>query len=212
MNNNFVKIAFVGLACAAFCTTTFAAPKGGHHGSSGRPARAPQQTRAPQCGYGRPAPQQTRVPRGSTRAPQQTRAPQGGYGRPARAPQQTRAPQGARPATKPNAVQHAAPARHVSQPAFGRQGHFGQEPRHHAPSHHGVRHHIPSHARYWARPAVPMWHDGGLRAWVWVEQEWVIVVNGVYYYGDGYYYDGYNYFYNGEYHTVPPPLPAPVYF
>ena len=34
----------------------------------------------------------------------------------------------------------------------------------------------------------------------------MIVVNGVYYYGDGYYYDGYNYYYNGEYHTVPPPL------
>ena len=34
--------------------------------------------------------------------------------------------------------------------------------------------------------------------------EWVIVVNGVYYYGDGYYYDGYNYYYNGAYHTVPP--------
>jgi hypothetical protein len=33
----------------------------------------------------------------------------------------------------------------------------------------------------------------------------VIVVNGVYYYGDGYYYDGCNYYYNGEYHTVPPP-------
>ena len=37
----------------------------------------------------------------------------------------------------------------------------------------------------------------------------MIVVNGVYYYGDGYYYDGYNYYYNGEYHTVPPP---PIYF
>ena len=33
----------------------------------------------------------------------------------------------------------------------------------------------------------------------------MIVVDGVYYYGDGYYYDGYNYYYNGEYHTVPPP-------
>ena len=37
----------------------------------------------------------------------------------------------------------------------------------------------------------------------------MIVVDGVYYYGDGYYYDGYNYYYNGEYHTVPPP---PIYF
>ena len=32
----------------------------------------------------------------------------------------------------------------------------------------------------------------------------MIVVDGVYYYGDGYYYDGYNYYYNGAYHTVPP--------
>ena len=61
----------------------------------------------------------------------------------------------------------------------------------------------------WARPAVPLWRVGALRAWEWIEQEWVIVVNGVYYYGDGYYYDGYNYYYNGEYHTVPPP---PMYF
>jgi hypothetical protein len=32
----------------------------------------------------------------------------------------------------------------------------------------------------------------------------MIIVDGVYYYGDGYYYDGYNYYYNGAYHTVPP--------
>jgi len=32
----------------------------------------------------------------------------------------------------------------------------------------------------------------------------MIIVDGVYYYGDGYYYDGYNYYYNGEYYTVPP--------
>ena len=198
MNNNFVKFAFVGLACAAFCTTTFAAPKGGHHGGNGRPARAPQQMRAPQGGNGRPA-----------RAPQQMRVPQGGNGHAARASQQTRAPQGARPAAKPNPVKHAAPAHHVNQPAAGRREHFRQEPRHHAPPHHVARHHIPSHARYWARPAVPLWHVGALRAWEWVEQEWVIVVNGVYYYGDGYYYDGCNYYYNGEYHTVPPP---PMYF
>ena len=193
MNNNFVKIAFVGLACAAFCTTTFAAPKGGHHGGNGRPARAPQQTRAPQ-GNGHTA-----------RAPQQTRAPQGN-GHTARAPQQTRAPHVARPATKPNTVKHTAPAHHVNQPAAARHDHFRQEPRHHAPPRHFTRHHIPNHARYWARPAVPLWRVGALRAWEWIEQEWVIVVNGVYYYGDGYYYDGYNYYYNGEYHTVPPPL------
>ncbi len=195
MNNNFLKIAFVGLACAAFCATTFAAPKGGHHGGNGRPARAPQQTRAPHGGNGHTA-----------------RAPQGGNGHAARAPQQTRAPQGARPAAKPNAGKHAAPVHHVDHPAVGRHGHFHQEPRHHAPPHHVVRHHIPRHARYWARPAVPLWHVGALRAWEWVAQEWVIVVNGVYYYGDGYYYDGFNYYYNGEYHTVPPPPPPPMYF
>ena len=32
----------------------------------------------------------------------------------------------------------------------------------------------------------------------------MVVVDGVYYYGDGYYYDGYNYYYNGAYYTVPP--------
>ena len=181
MNNNFVKFAFVVLACAAFCTTTFAAPKGGHHGGNGRLASAPQQARCSR----------------------------GGNVHTSRAPQQTRSPHVARPATRPNTVTHAAPARHVNQPAFGSHGHIRQEPRHHGPSHHVARHHIPSHARYWARPAVPLWHDGGLRAWVWVEQKWVIVVDGVYYYGDGYYYDGYNYYYNGEYHTVPPP---PMYF
>ena len=201
MNNNVVKFAFVGLACAAFCTTTFAAPKGGHHSGNGRPARAPQQMRAPQGGIGHAA-----------RAPQQTRAPQGGIGHTVRAPQQTRAPQVARPAAKPNTVKHAAPARHVNQPAAARHEHFRPEPRHHAPPRHFARHHLPSHARYWARPAIPLWHAGALRAWEWIEQEWVIVVNGVYYYGDGYYYDGYNYFFNGEYHTVPPPLPAPIYY
>ena len=167
MNNNFVKFAFVGIACAAFCTTTFAAPKGG---------------------------------------------PRGGTGRPASAPQQTRAPQFARPAGKPRAPKHAAPAHHVNQPGFARCGHIRPEPRHHAPPPRFTRHHIPSHARshYWARPVVPVWRVGALRAWEWVEQEWVIVVNGVYYYGDGYYYDGYNYYYNGEYHTVPPP-PVPMF-
>ena len=183
MNNNVVKFAFVGLACAAFCMATFAAPKGGHHGGNGRPARAPQQMRAPQRGIGHTA----------------------------RAPQPTRASQVARPAAQPDTVKHAAPTHHVNQPAVGRHEHFRQEPRHHAPPHHVTRHrhHIPSHAHYWARPAVPLWRVGALRAWEWIEQEWVIVVNGVYYYGDGYYYDGYNYYYNGEYHTVPPP---PMYF
>ena len=113
-----------------------------------------------------------------------------------------RAPHGgARPAARPGAVTHAAPVHHVSQPAAGRHEHFRPEPRH-----------IPHHARYWARPVVPLWRAGALRAWEWIEQEWVIVVNGVYYYGDGYYFDGYNYYYNGAYHTVPPPLPAPIYY
>ena len=170
MNNNIVKFAIVGIACAAFCTTTFAAPKGGHHGGNGRPARAVQQTRAPQA---------------------------------------------ARPAAKPSATKHAAPARHVNQPAVARHGHAARpEPRHQAPpprvANHNAppprvtRHHIPSNAHYWARPAVPLWRVGALRAWEWITQEWMIVVDGIYYYGDGYYYDGYNYYYNGEYHTVPP--------
>ncbi len=203
MNNNFMKFAFVGIACAAFCTTTFAAPKGGPRGGGGHPARAPQQMRAPHGGSGHTA-----------RAPQQMRAPHGGNGHTARAPQQARAPQVARPAAKPSAPKHVAPAHHVRQPAPARHGHIRPEPRHHAPPHHfGRHHHIPSYARYWARPAVPLWRVGALRAWEWIEQEWMIVVNGVYYYGDGYYYDGYNYFYNGEYYTVPPtPIIAPVYY
>ena len=169
MNNNFVKFAFVGIACAAFCTVTFAAPKGGnrsgHHGGNGRPARAAQQTRAPQV---------------------------------------------ARPAAKPTAAKHAAPAhhaapaRHVDRPAVARHKNTRPEPRHHAPPPRAVRHHVPSHAHYCARPAVPAWRIGALRAWEWIAEEWVIVVNGIYYYGDGYYYDGYNYYYNGAYHTVPP--------
>ena len=168
MNNNFVKIAFVGIACAAFCTTTFAAPKGGRHGGNGHTIIAPQQTRTPQ---------------------------------------------GTRPATRTGAVKPVAPAHHVNQPAGARHGHFREEPRHHAPPHHVTRRHIPSHARYWARPAVPLWRVGALHAWEWIEQEWMIVVNGVYYYGDGYYFDGYNYFYNGEYHTVPPtPIVTQVYY
>ena len=184
MNKNFVKFVFVGIACAAFCTTTFAAPRGGHRGGNGRPAGVPQQMRAHH----------------------------GGNGRSAGAPQPTRAPHGARPTIKTGAMKHAAPTHHATQHAVARHGHFRPEPRHHAPPSHFARHHIPSHARYWARPVVPMWRVGALRAWEWIEQEWVIVVNGVYYYGDGYYYDGYNYYYNGEYHTVPPPLSTAVYY
>ena len=77
-------------------------------------------------------------------------------------------------------------------------------PHHHAPPPRVGRRHIPSHAHYWARPPVPRWRIGALRAWEWIAAEWMIVVNGVYYYGDGYYYDGYNYYYNGAYHTAPP--------
>jgi len=201
MNKNFVRFAFAGIACAAFCTTTFAAPKGGHHGGNGRPAMAPQQARAPQGGNGRPA-----------MAPQQARAPHGGNGHTTRALQQARVPNNTRPAPRTGAVTHAAPTHHVNKPAAARHGNFRPEPRHNAPPPRFARHHIPSHARYWARPAVPLWRIGALRAWEWIVQEWVIVVNGVYYYGDGYYYDGYNYYYNGEYHTVPPPLLTPTYF
>ena len=205
MNNNFVKFAFVGIACAAFCTTTSAAPKGGYRGVNGRPARAPQHAQTPQ--FARPTVKPS--------APQHARAPQ--FVRPTArpsVPQQTRPPHVSRPAPKPSAPKHAAPAHHVRQPAAAPHGHFRPEPRHHAPPHHfGRHHHIPSHARYWARPAIPLWRVGALHAWEWIEQEWMIVVNGVYYYGDGYYFDGYNYFYNGEYHTVPPtPIVTQVYY
>ena len=205
MNNNFVKFAFVGIACAAFGTVTFAAPKGGPRGGNGRPARAPQQMRAPQ--FARPAAKPSAPPR--TRAPQFTRP----AAKPS-APQRTRAPQFARPAAKPSAPKHVAPAHHVNHPDFARHGHLHPERRHHAPPpRFGHHHHIPSHARYWARPAIPLWRVGALHAWEWIEQEWMIVVNGVYYYGDGYYFDGYNYFYNGEYHTVPPtPIVTQVYY
>ena len=165
MNNNFVKFAIVGIACAAFCTTTFAAPKGG---------------------------------------------PRGGTGHQARAPQQTRTHQAARPAAKPSAPKHAAPARHVDRPAVARHEHPRTEPRHHAPPTRFTRHHVPDHAHCGARPAVPPWRVGALRAWEWIAEEWMIVVNGVYYCGDGYYFDGYNYYYNGECHTVPPPA-LPMY-
>ena len=201
MNNNFVKFAFVGIACAAFCTTTFAAPKGGPRGGNGRPARAPQQTRAPQ--FTRPAARPSAPPR--TRAPQFTRP----AAKPS-VPQRTRAPQFARPAARPSTPKHDAPAHHVNQPAFARHGHLRPEPHHHAPPPRFSRHHFPSHAHYWARPTVPLRRVGALRPWEWIAQEWAIVVNGVYYYGDGYYYDGYNYYYNGEYHTVPPP-PVPMF-
>ena len=161
MNNNFVKFAFVGIACAAFCTATFAAPRGGHPG--GGP---------------------------------------GGNGRPTRAAQPTRTPasHAARPAARPSTAHHAAPAR----PATAWHDNARPEPRHHAPPPSVGRRHIPSHAHYCARPAVPLWRVGALRAWEWIEAEWMIVVNGVYYYGDGYYYDGYNYDYHGAYHPGPP--------
>ena len=180
MNNNIVKFAFVGIACATFCTATFAAPRGGHtggnHGGNGRPARAAQPARPAHDSHAaRPA---------------------------------------ARPNT-PNKAHHAAPAQPTRQPTVARHGNTRPEPRHHAPPprvehrHHAppprVGHrNIPSHAHYCARPAVPLWRIGALRAWEWIEEAWMIVVNGIYYYGDGYYYDGYNYYYNGAYHTVPP--------
>ena len=176
MNNNFVKLAFVGIVCSTFCTVTFAAPRGGHPG--GNPG-----------GFGRP-----------TRAAQPTRASHAA--RPAARP--SAAHHAARPAARPSAVHHAAPARPAHPPAVARHGHARPEPRHHAPPPRVGHRHVPSHAHYWARPAVPAWRIGALRAWEWVEAAWTIIVDGVYYYGDGYYYDGYNYYYNGAYHTVPP--------
>ena len=175
MNNNFVKFAFIGIACAAFCTTTIAAPKGGrpggnHGGNGGRPARAERQTHANHA------------------APER----------------QTRANRVARPAAKPSPGKHAAPANHAHKPTVARKGHARPEPGHHAPPPRAGRRYVPSHAHYCVRPAVPLWRAGALRAWEWIEEEWMIIVNGVCYYGDGYYYDGYNYYYNGAYHTAPP--------
>ena len=37
MNNNFKKLLVAGLACAAVCTTTLAAPHGGRNGQAPRP-------------------------------------------------------------------------------------------------------------------------------------------------------------------------------
>ena len=177
MNNNFVKFAIVGITCAAVCTATVAAPKGGSHGGNGRPGRPTQQTRT----------HQTERPAAKPKPAQQTRNHQA-----------------IRPETQPWAAKHAAPGRHVNQPVVARHEHARPKPRHHAPPPRAGRHHVPNRAHYWARPAIPAWRVGALRAWEWIEEEWLIVVNGVYYYGDGYYYDGYNYYYNGSYHTVPP--------
>ena len=172
MNNNFVKFAFVGIACAAFCTSTFAAPRGGrpggNPGGNGRPTRTAQSTR-------------------TSHAARPTARPSTGH-------------HTARPAARPSTGHHAAPAR----PATAWHGNARPEPRHHAPPPRVGHRHVPSHAHYWARPPVPGWRVGALRAWEWIEAAWTIVVDGVYYYGDGYYYDGYNYYYNGAYHTVPP--------
>ena len=204
MNNNFVKFAFVGIACAAFCTVTFAAPKGGNHGGNGRPARAAQQTRTPQAA--RPAAKPTAAPKTARPAAKPTAAAPKAA-RPVAKPTAA-APKAARPAAKPGMARHAEPARHVNKPAVAMHDHARPAPKHHATPPRAVRHHIPKHAHYCAKPAIPLWRVGALRAWEWIEEEWLIIVNGVYYYGDGYYYDGYNYYYNGAYHTAPP---VPIY-
>ena len=202
MNNNIVKFAFVGIACAAFCTATFAAPRGGppggRHGGNGHSARATLQTQAP-------APRTTRSAPNAARSAPHSAARPATHSAARSAPSAARsAPSAARPATRSSTAHHAAPARPVHQPAVTRYEHARPEPHHHAPPPRVGRHHIPSHARYCARPPGPLWRVGALRAWEWIAAEWMIVVNGVYYYGDGYYYDGYNYYYNGAYHTVPP--------
>ena len=99
-----------------------------------------------------------------------------------------------------------APPRHDNHPPVARHEHARPAPHHHAPPPRAVHHHhhIPNHAHYWARPPIPLWRVGARHAWEWIAEEWLIIVNGVYYYGDGYYFDGYDYYYNGEYHTVPP--------
>ena len=136
----------------------------------------------------------------------------GGNGRPTMTPnapfaaRQAPRPPAARPAPRPPAprpaprppvhMNHAGP--HHPMPHVAHH-HVPPPPRFH---HH--RNHIPHGARYWARPPVPLWRVGALRAWEWIAAEWVIFENGVYYYGDGYYFDGCNYFYNGAYHLAPP--------
>ena len=76
---------------------------------------------------------------------------------------------------------------------------------------HFARHHLPAGARFWARPLYcPPPRFGALQAWVWVEAEWAMYLDGVYCYGDGYYYDGCTYFYNGAYYTQPPVLTVPT--
>ena len=203
MNNNYVKFAIVGIACAAFCAATFAAPRGG--AANRPPAR---ENRAPARPAAKPptakpahAPQVAR-PAARPPAAKPARAPQ--VARPAAKPpaaKPVRTPQVARPGGKAPSPNLAAGT--ARPPAVAKHGHVRPEPHHHAPPRH-FRHHIPSHARYCTRTPVPAWRFGARWAWEWIEEEWLIIVNGVYYYGDGYYYDGYNYYYNGAYHTVPP--------
>ena len=52
MNNNIRKFMVAGIACVAAFATTFAAPHGGKHGSTSRPAAlARQQAKAPNAGH-----------------------------------------------------------------------------------------------------------------------------------------------------------------
>ncbi len=183
MNNNIMKFAIAGITCAVFCTAALAAPRGTRHGGNGRPNMAPNASFA-----ARPA------PKAPAARPAPRPAPRPPAARPA--PRPAPRPPAARPAPRPPAhVNHARP--HHPMPHLAH--HHAPPPRFH---HH--RNHIPHGARYWARPPVPLWRVGALRAWEWIAAEWVIFENGVYYYGDGYYFDGYNYFYNGTYHLAPP--------
>ena len=185
MNNNIMKFAIAGITCAVFCGTAVAAPKG-NHGGNGRPARTAVPSNASRAAKPPPKANTNR----SAPAPRAAKPAHYAHGR------------GSAPAARP--AKPAAPARHAAPVNTVRHrydNHHHASPPHHA-SHR--RHAIPHGARYWARPPVPLWRVGALRAWEWIEAEWMIFENGVYYYGDGYYYDGYNYYYNGAYHTAPP--------
>lgn len=51
MNNKTLKLLVAGLACLAFCGTTFAAPKHGHGGGAPRKAPVVQKAPAPKPGH-----------------------------------------------------------------------------------------------------------------------------------------------------------------
>lgn len=164
MNNNFVKFAFVGIACAAFCTATFAAPRGGHPG--GNPGGNGRPTRAAQPARGTPA---SHAARPST------------------------AHHAARPAARPSTGHHAAPARPATAwhgNARPEPRHHAPPPRvghRHIPSqaHYWVRPPVPG----WRVGALRAW-EWIEAAWTIVVNGVYYYGDGYYYDGYNYYYNG----------------------